>query len=88
MPTNRPKMPSTPVRVSKLCKSGALLGYGDHKISDVNGSVWVHFADGTNVPCESVMEARWAITQEVWMHQLFLDQEDYCRKNGLPVPTR
>jgi len=73
---------SQPVRVSKLNKSGSLLGYGDHKISDVNGSVWVHYADGTNVPCESVTAARWAITQEVYTTQLLLDEEDAKRRSA------
>ena len=73
---------SQPVRVSKLNKSGSLLGYGDHKISNVNGSVWVHFANGANVPCESVTEARWAITQEVYIAQCLLDEEDAKRRSA------
>lgn len=71
--------PTQPVRVSKLNKSGSLLGYGDHKISDVNGSVWAHFADGTNVPVDSVMAGRWAITQEVMVAMTLLDEEDAKR---------
>jgi len=72
--------PTQPVRVSKLNKEGSLLGYGDHKISDVNGSVWVHFADGTNVPVEDVTAGRWAITQEVMIAQMLLDEEDRKRR--------
>ena len=73
--------PTQPVRVSKLNKSGSLLGYGDHKISDVNGSVWVHFADGTNVPVVDVTAGRWAITQEVITTQMLLDEEDRKRRS-------
>ncbi len=73
---------SQPVRVSKLNKSGSLLGYGDHKISVGTDAVWVHFADGTNVPVEDVTAGRWAITQEVYIAQLLLDEEDAKRRSA------
>ena len=73
--------PAQPVRVPKLNKSGPLLGYGDHKISDVNGSVWVHFADGTNVLVDDVTAGRWAIAQEVITAQRLLDEEDRKRRS-------
>jgi hypothetical protein len=66
--------PSEPVRVSKLNKSGTLLGYGDHKISTTKGATVVHFADGTNVSVGNVMAGRWAITQEVMVAAMIADE--------------
>jgi len=70
--SDSPAFPSNPVRLSRLTKNGAVLGYGDHKVSMVpGGATVVHYPNGDNCAVESVMDARWAITLDVWMEMNF-----------------
>lgn len=61
--------PSSPVRMSRLTKNGALLGYGDYRVSIGSRVVCVHYPNGDIVAVEDVTAARWAVTLDVW-HQL------------------